>query len=755
MDVMTSPGGFEYTDDSVIARLAFDIPAQALTDINQLTKAMSAMATEQEAIARTTGTWLDYLNQVPVITERANQAMRDSITTMERMAYIQNEMGGGLGNVGVSPMTGGSGPGGYSTAAPAGYVNPFAGQFFGMGQMPQDVAAVQQQLSGIAQQDPRLYANMMAARGQAVNPAILGMVGGAVAGVTGQGGIGGVGGGMGYGNSAPGSMSPQGTQTARDSAAPPDPTQSGATTRSEPTSIPAEPHPDAPPWQRAVMGTVSAAQQIVNETQGSTGRGGNNLLGLASAGLGAAGKFASNHPNALGGFGGRLGTVAKGAGLLGAGAWALNKAQDVGETIQKYEQLGAVQGGDWGTGMKYEAQARMLALNPFITTQQARQAMQMALSEGFRGGEYDTVMDYMLSNFKDMGVQFSTSMDYAKNALYSGQTMEQAAAGSTDLLEAMKRLSADGGASFTTRQETGLQLQSQLVAQGFDVESANRAILGFQEGYGDKKVLQDSMERIGGQIVASPQLMAMTANRLGVHGLLPGALAAGLNEAGFDADELTEEAAGEIARLVSGMPNRLNRIAAFQELMAQNGVMMDWNQAEALYEKVTGEEKPTERANKRVAEINQNGRSFVDQTGDFLKGLAKPFTTGLMGGLTKAVQGDWDEIWPTIKEGNPFSSDQPKKDNMRDEFARAGRAPAELPQTAEQAAQQQAQTVRTEGQVSGEVRITVDQSGRVSAPASIQLTGQQRNAFAGYGSAQVNNPPPGDYNASTGWGGGG
>ncbi|AON96892.1 tail length tape measure protein [Mycobacterium phage Tonenili] len=748
---MSTPGGFEYTDDSVVARLAFDIPAQALTDITQLTKAMSAMATEQEAIARTTGTWLDYLNQVPVIAERANQSMRETITTMERMAYIQNEMGGGLGNVGATPTAGPQGA--YSTAAPSGYVNPFAGQFFGMGAIPQDVAAVQQQLSGIASQDPRLYANMMAARGQAVNPALLGMMGGAVAGFTGQGGVGDTGGGMGYGNAAPGSMSTQATQAARDSAAPPDPTQSGATTRSEPQNIPAEPHPDAPPWQRAVMGTVSAAQQIVNETQGATGRGGNNLLGLASAGLGAAGKFASNHPNALGGFGGRLGTVAKGAGLLGAGAWAFNKAQDVGETIQKYEQLGNVQGGDWGTGIKYEAQARMLALNPFITTQQARQAMQMALSEGFQGGEYDTVMDYMLNNFKDMGVQFATSMDYAKQAIYSGEDVGAATSMSADLMQAMKRLSAEGGQSFPDRVQTGLEMSSSLMSQGFSAESAYRAVLGAQEGYADNKVLRDSMGQLIPQATGSPQLMTMVANRMGVTGLLPGALEAGLDEAGFDGDELLLEAAKEIAHLVSGYPNKLNRIAAFRELMAQNGVQMDWRQAKALYEEATGEgPSPVERANERVANSNQEGRSFVDQAGDFLSNLARPFTTGLMGGLTKAVEGKWDEVWPTITENQYSTPHQADKDHQRDAFARAGRAPAELPQTAEQA-DTQAQTVRTEGQVSGEVRITVDQAGRVSAPQSIQLTGQQKSAYAGYGSSQLNNPPPGDHNASTGWGG--
>ena len=131
---MTTPGSdsFDYTDNSVIARVAFDIPASALSDINQITQAMGAMRTELESIARAQSDWLDYLGQVPQIAERANQAYRETITQMERMSYIQNEIGGGIGSGpgggGDSGGPGGGGGGtatGYSTAAPQGYVNPF------------------------------------------------------------------------------------------------------------------------------------------------------------------------------------------------------------------------------------------------------------------------------------------------------------------------------------------------------------------------------------------------------------------------------------------------------------------------------------------------------------------------------------------------------------------------------------------------------------------------------------------------------
>lgn len=747
---MSSPSGpsnFEYTDDSVVARLSFDVPPQALTDVTQLTQALGAMATQQEYIARSTGSWLDYMQQIPQIMERASQSYREAITQMERMAYIQNEMGGGGGNVGPTATAGPQG--GYSTAAPQGYINPFAGQMFGMGVTP-DLQTVQQQMAGMSGQDPRLFANMMAARGQAINPALLGMVGGTVAGTTGQGGMGGTGGGQGWGNAAPGSQSPQATQTSRDSSAPPDPTQSGQSTKAEPQNIPATPSEDAPPWQQAVAGTINGAQQVMNEAKiGGGGGRGAGMLGMASAGMSAAGKWASNNPDAMGGMSGRLAGVAKGAGAVGLAAGAVAVAQNVGEEVQKYQQLGAVQGGDWSTGVGYEAQARMLALNPFITTEQARSAMQMALSQGFKGGDFDTIQDYMLSNFKDLGVQLSTSMSLARAGINAGQTTGEAAEGASGLLEAMYKLSRNGGASFTERQDQAVEGVNAFTAMGADPGAAQRAVLGLQEGYGDNMALRDTIGKIGQQSAASPLLMNMAINQAGLSGqYLPGAQVAGLAEHGIDPSKAMEMGAKQIAQYTSGMPNRLNRIAAFQELMGQQGVQLDWPQAEALYDKVTDDKAPSEQANENVARLAKptDNMSWIPGVQGF-KALA-PLMNAKTWDDFKNVPGDtWD-----LLNGRDPASDEDKK--VAADFASHGRAPVPPPENAAQA--QATAPVRTEGNVSGNLTITVDQSGKVSAPQQIQLSGQQKSANAGYGSAQLNNAPPGDPtygHAFQGWNG--
>ncbi len=56
-------------------------------------------------------------------------------------------------------------------------------------------------------------------------------------------------------------------------------------------------------------------------------------------------------------------------------------------------------------------------------------------------------------------------------------------------------------------------------------------------------------------------------------------------------------------------------------------------------------------------------------------------------------------------------------------------------------------SMTSSGTVTGNVTITVDQQGRVTAPQSIQLTGAQKAALAGGGTAQLNNIQPGDSHA--------
>jgi len=737
---MTTPSdSFEYDDNSVVARVSFDIPGQSLNDIGQLTTAMGAMRTQLEAVARAQGSWLDYLNEVPAITQQANAALREQITLLERMSYIQNEIGGGNligGGIGGGGYAGGggAGTGAYSTSAPQGYVNPWQGVMSGMGMgggNPGAAGEAASKIERIGAEDPRLEANMQSARGIAINPALIGALGGAVARK------------LGVGGDRKGAQTPQKGQEDRDSSAPPK--DDGTPSTSNDPNTPADVHPDSPDEDKK----ETLVSQVLNEIRGGKGARaiatgvlkklsqnaifGGGIGGGAGGGAGAGG--------AAGGIMGIIKNIAlspagKAAGIAGLGALAFNKAQDLGEKYTEFQQLGSVQGGDAMTGMKYEAQARIMALNPFITTQQARQAMQMALKEGFRGDNYDTVQDFMVSNFKDLGISMGQSMELMKaqaKGLSEGDSQEGKSKDLTQTLNTMKELSANGGLSFPERANQLEEMTKTLTSQGFSSESINRAAIGGQEGYGDKLALRDSIGGIIGQATGSDMLMTLAANKAGLNGHLPGALPAVLDRAGYDPDEILELAASEVAGYVSGFPDKIDRIAQFRELMAGYGVTLDFPEAEALYDKVTGEEKPTARANRTVSRQGntESGGGSMNSRGQSPSVSSNPS----------------DAAWNAEHQGYSASGNAA---GVADSYAGAGRGasfspsgqPAQsLPQTTSQMSYP---TVNSQGTVTGNVTITVDQAGRVTAPPTIQLTGQQKSAFAGYSSSQLNNPPPGD-----------
>jgi len=764
---MTTPESFEYNDDSVVARVSFDIPGQALNDIGQLTQAMGAMRTQLEAISRAQSDWLGYLNEVPEITERANQMLREQITLLERMSYIQNEIGGsnlvgggGTGYAGSGP--GAPGGGGYSTAAPQGYVDPWGRGTPGMGMGMAGgggnagaAAEVERELRQISGEDPRLEANMASSRGMAVNPALLGMLGGGVAAAIGRGN-----------SKRAGATTRQATSKKRDSSSSPDPDEGGAPDTSEPQNIDSEPHEGAPAWQKI----TALASQILSEGEG--GKGGRikdtvgKVGGLLRGGVGSA-------------VGGAIGNKAGGTikdmlmGMLktpagavtagvGAGAAAFGVAQNLGERYTQFQQLGSVQGGDAMTGMKYEAQARIMALNPFITTQQARQAMQMALKEGFRGDNYDTVQDFMIQNFKDLGISMGQSMEIMKaQAIGMSETDDKSGLKDdlTETINTMKELSAEGGASLPERINQLQDLSQALAGDGLSPENLQRSALGLQEGYGGEMALRDTIGGIAATANKDTMFKTIVAQKMGITGVLPGALSSALNRAGVDADEVLAIGSEYVAKLVIGSsPDPLNRIAQFQSIMNDvYGQSLTFEEAEALYapydpELGKGKEKPLAKANRTIA------RQGKTQTG----GGSMRSPSGGPVTSSNPADADWNrrhdnytpsenaagmaEDFEKAGRGSPSfapssaAMDQAGVASMASMYSPSGNPTPPIPQSTAQVQQ----TINTQGVVTGEVRITVDQQGRVGAPSVIQLTGTQKAANSGYSSSQLNNAPPGD-----------
>ena len=752
---MTTPSdsSFDYTDDSVIARVAFDIPHQAVGDVSQLTAAMSAMRTELESIARAQSDWMDYLRQVPEITSRANQAIREQITLMERMSYVQGEVGigggggkfwgGGGGAPGAAGAGGGGGGGGYSTAAAPGYVNPFRDMAFGTGAHGGDGGAggMGAALGALEKNDPHTFANVTSARGQAVNPALLGMVGGALAASYGKGTQPGQ---AGSGGEADGSTVPQGTSAARTSAGKPDPGKDGAPIGAASQNDPGEPSPDGTDNQKMLSNILNEARtgrigpriasfirSVIGggrDADGGGGAGGsadgggaNDLIGSALGSLGSSmlpGMFGGK---AGGGIAGMLGAhkgTAIGLGVAGLGLGAMGAAQNIGERVTDLTQLGSVQGGGAVEGAGYEVSARIMALNPFINTDQARQVMQMSLKSGFRGGEGDMVQDFMVKNFKDMSMSFADSLSVIESsAQKSGDSTLGLADKMKDLqgtLDLMKGLSGEGGAALPEREAQFESTVKTLSSLNVDPESANRSALAMQEMFKDNPVLRSAAPQLANAAAQSPMFMQQVAMRNGITGMLPGALPGALADAGIDTHDAFLDQAKYVANMVSKYPGgKRNQAAMFQELMAQQGVAMDPKTAYALDGEVSG------------------GRDIAGDTEKSMQAGAGHKTIG------SKVMDNFTRQSGAQSAADNFSA------SRQDGFTPDGQPPRSLPQSREQVG---SGSLTAQGTVNGELRITVDQQGRVTAPPTIQLTGQQKAVMAGGGSGQLNSVGPGDPN---------
>lgn len=327
----TGPSGFEVGQDSVTARLSIEVPADTLENLHQVTQQVALLKTELEAAARAQSSYLDYLNRVPEIQERATQAQRSYITQLERSAAVEGEIKKGAGG---------------STSVTE-HKDPFAGMTSGTG--------IRSQIEHLAETDPRQALNMRAQRGD--------------------------------------TPSAEEVQSAREDTDTRDEKrekkrkqdnadQQAKTDPTSPDSPPADPNQD--PWRQ--LGT-----DVYNEM-----RAGNASRALR---MGASGAFQiAGGSKAL--------SMAKGAGVVGgivaAGVAANNVVQNAGEMYQDYKNFGLMQGGGAAQGAGYEIQARMMAISPFITTEQSRRIIQMGLSQGYHGKEFETVTEMVAWNAKEM-----------------------------------------------------------------------------------------------------------------------------------------------------------------------------------------------------------------------------------------------------------------------------------------------------------------------------------------------------------------
>lgn len=134
------------------------------------------------------------------------------------------------------------------------------------------------------------------------------------------------------------------------------------------------------------VGAISSVAQNLLRSLGPGTSATENLKGVGEA---------ASKIGAMGSLGNIAKTIGKIALPIGAAAGAMALVQSGGEMYQNVENLGQTHNQGFSGGLGFEMGIRSMALNPFITTEQARQITMGALNLGYTGKEFDTVTQFM------------------------------------------------------------------------------------------------------------------------------------------------------------------------------------------------------------------------------------------------------------------------------------------------------------------------------------------------------------------------
>lgn len=470
-------GGFQYGDDFVAARVSIDIPTEGIAGLREITQEMDRFRTSVEAANRSSDTFSGYLNRIAEAANQAAQAQQNVIGMLERSNEYQNQL-----------VTGGAGGPAPRLQAGRQYENPFEAAQAGLGtsdRMPTTIPEATAQMASLRGRDPRAYINRMAASGQ-VQPGDI-------------------------------PSNPSGEQI-----------QETANRIAQRT----QEHERQSGGGMVSGGTEGVAQQILNEM--SPARGG----GAGMGGVGTNPRIPATAGGGGGGLGGLLGGLLGGpgamkglaglgtAGAVGGGVLAaLAAVQEGGEIYQGAKNMGLTRGGGASEGLGYEANIRAMALNPFISTDQARQIVQQGLRDGYTGKEFDTVTGFVAQNLKDLNMDISQSFDLVKkNAKEGGQTIE----GLGIALDSLKEASKTGYRSLPELIKGYQQTSSSLITGGMSGPAASREAMISANTFSDNAAAAGTMDQAVQAMANNPRgqalMMYQGGGALGdTSGLLPGA----------------------------------------------------------------------------------------------------------------------------------------------------------------------------------------------------------------------------------------
>ena len=594
---MTNPGGgFEYSSDgeSVVAKLSIDIPQEGLQSLREMTTETNRYKVELEAATRLGKDFTEYLRQLPQIQAQVVQWQKNIVEQLQRTIDVQKQM-----------MAPGSQIGGTASYSP------------GTSQLASDRSARpltdSDQMKALGNKDGR---DIM--RGNSMDPRA-----GATAGNPNEDAI----------------TQADTRQVLRNAVANQQQNQPGQQLPQPPHQRSGVGEQDYDSLRSKIAGSTGGLSAIMNELEAGGGGGAGaagllSTLGRSLGGLGAEGGLLSSL--GLGGVASAAGPIGAGLAAAGAGLWAF---QEGGQMVEGYRQMGQMRGGGAGEGLGYEMAIRSMALNPFLTTDQARKIVQTGLQEGYTGKEFDTVTQFVAENLKNMNTDITTSFSLMKkNILEGGMTVPGVQADLQDLATMSKM----GGYQSVPELQANYAATSQaLLAAGVPASEAARTAKEAGQLFKGIPILEGSGNAITQIATTNPELLYMGARMTGnqfTPGSLPNTMSGQLPNGGEG--EIMAVIKMYAQRALQSRQDKRQAVGAFMYMLqgtpglAQLPAATNFEAAVALMDQVMGGGDPMAEARKVNEEAGKQNTSVQDrsdasQTGNLLAGTAMTMIKGV------------------------------------------------------------------------------------------------------------------------------
>ena len=508
-----------------------------------------------------------------------------------------------------------------------------------------------------------------------------------------------------------------------------------------------------------------------------------------SPGQGQAGEGGNNEDPGDKGTGGLSG-VAKGLGIAGGVVGALTGGfalvEKAGAMEQGWRNIASPRGGGAAQGFELSMRARQLAMDPNISSAQSRQIYQAMVSEGYAnssggGPGADQYLDFFKTGIK----QFSLSVDQLTQELRLGRVGHQQVV-SAQTIQAynyqMQQQAKNNqqGPSQQDLQRQFLEYVQSAEAQGASPAAAMADAAQRNAMYANVPAMAGTEPGPGGVSGATEMIWGGVGPQAGLVGgddYKRWAMATGqdvqMDETAFKTWALKFKV---MAHDTSDGKDDTNKNWIHASGMFAKHFQKAFPSPEDAYTKYNQYAHPGSVLDKDGKPVTDDPKKAVQQAEDERKqdtagdraihgvggsnfwqgGSPMTYHNNVTDRILQAYNNDPSQIEVLDENGKPQKFDLRNKDQqtkLADGTYKwrhtgtngKGMTEADTPQDPSAINKNyKGGASGSSTQVSGMLTIKIDRNGNVTAPASVPLTPNDRAANSGTGTAQKNNPPPGD-----------